>query len=218
MFWITPPKKWASLIGEYAPLMVLYVLRGQVYAYAVVPAPVLPLRFTDFTMELFIVQVVPDWVTSRYGCRPPEPYSYWPVFWLPPGPVPTSALVRPSHCLRTRPLLASTMTNGRVGMPPRSVSAKNDTTYAMCARPLSSTKTIWSAFSFSVRMKPTRLPRLALLASARALPRVSFGATAGSSPARPLTMRPNISRTEPSLRSVTTTCSPHTGTPRKVCW
>src|SRR5207342_3074491 len=128
MFWITPPKKWASLIGEYAPLMVLYVLRGQVYVYAVVPAPVLPLRFTDFTAALFIVHVVPLCATSRNGCRPPLPYSYWPVLALPPGPVPTSACVRPSHCFRTRPLRASTITNGRVGEPPAAVSAKYDTT------------------------------------------------------------------------------------------
>ena len=26
---------------------------------------------------------------------PPEPHSYWPVLALPPGPVPTCAVVRP---------------------------------------------------------------------------------------------------------------------------
>ena len=41
---------------------------------------------------------------------------------------------------------------------------------------------------------------------------------AGNSDASPLTMRPNSLRTLPSLPSLTTTCSPHTGTPRKVCW
>jgi len=30
MFWITPPKKCASLSGEYAPLIDFTVLRGQV--------------------------------------------------------------------------------------------------------------------------------------------------------------------------------------------
>ena len=73
------------------------------YEYAVVLLPVLPLRFTDFTTLLFIVQVVPLWVTSRKPKRPPEPHSYWPVLELPPGPVPTAAWVRPSHCLRMRP-------------------------------------------------------------------------------------------------------------------
>ena len=119
MFWMTPPKKWASFSGEYAPLMVFTVLRGQVYDHAVVLAPVLPLRFTVLTAALFIVHVVPLCVTSRNGCRPPVPYSYWPVLTLPPGPVPTSACVRPSHCFRTLPLRASTITNGRVGEPPR---------------------------------------------------------------------------------------------------
>src|SRR5690349_9415049 len=104
--------------------MALVVLRGQVYANAVVLLPVLPLRLTDFTVLLFIVQVVPLWVTSRKPYLPPEPHSYWPVLLLPPGPVPTLAVVRPSQCLITAPVCASVITNGRVGEPPTTVSAK----------------------------------------------------------------------------------------------
>ena len=45
MFWITPPKKWASLIGEQAPLMASGIVGAGVTIGGVLVVP--PLRFTD---------------------------------------------------------------------------------------------------------------------------------------------------------------------------
>src|SRR3954462_4424406 len=92
----TPPKWWASLIGPEAPLTASPVELKQVKLHSV-PAPdVAFFMLYDFTFAFCAVHVVPDCVTRSAGL-PPAPQVYWPVFWLPPGPVAsTSALVRPS--------------------------------------------------------------------------------------------------------------------------
>src|SRR5690606_15733214 len=113
MSYTTPPKWWASLSGEYAPLICLTVLVGQLNVWI---GPLEPwLKLWVSTLVLTIEQVLPDCCTSSAGKS--VPYWYWPIFWLPPGPRP-SAVVRPSHCEMTSPVLASMIAVGRAGASP----------------------------------------------------------------------------------------------------
>ena len=79
------------------------------------------------------------------------------------------------------------------------------------------TYTICCACSRSIFMDDWRLPSAADFATDRACALPINNWPCGSSPDRFETLRPNRLRTWP-LASVTTTCSPKIGTPRKVCW
>jgi len=71
------------------------------------------------------------------------------------------------------------------------------------------------ALALGAHVARQRSPDLAI---ASAFAAVSFALAEPRSAARPLTWRPNRFSTSPLPFSVTTTCSPHTGMPRKVCW
>src|SRR3546814_14667520 len=102
-------------------------------------------RLIVVTFSLFIVQSAPFSSTSRKPYS--VPYSYCPVFSLPPGPVPISTFFSASNCLRIAPLAASTITSGLVGEPPPAESAQNETCHTIFLRPPSPTNTTYPDYT-----------------------------------------------------------------------
>ena len=100
--------------------MLFTVLRGQLYEYAVLP--LVPwLRFTVLTLALFIVQVLPtlrDVVEAEVGA-----VLVLAGLDVAAGAGADQGVLQVFPLLRTRPVLASTTTNGRVGAPPADESA-----------------------------------------------------------------------------------------------